>query len=323
MERTAGGAVADAESGDLVAALAAMVEEMSEIDLRRVLIATMTGRPPMRDAMSGLLAVDALRECRAAGACPGSFRAFDDWRVQQRRPEDWPSGAFISEAFRGKWAAAIREAGIDFDEPQASSVRDQAGKHTAQDLAGAIHEWIEETIAAQMDDADPSDTVPLSKQRAVAFESADLTEEAYLCWARERRAGDPHCWVPAHPTYPGKFFGGWRSAVDAAHPEATLIWKASEKRAAAEAVKRSRTMVRHIRDAFAEWSKAREGGNERQKFRFTRRAYDTWAVAHWAEQDNKGAHDAPRSSKRIVVCFGSWPEALAAAGVERSASDSG
>jgi hypothetical protein len=301
------------ELGPLYSALAGMVAGLDELDLRRLRIATLAGRPLIRCGISALLAIDALQECAATAVYPDSLDTFDRWRLSQARPEDWPPGSFIADIFRGRWSTALEEAGIELRGRLAFCTQ---GAYSREDLASAIHRWIEETIATAAAADDPASALSL-RQRAAAFRSANLTQGAYLVWARRTRCIEPESRIPTHPSYPIKLFGGWRQAVDAAHPEACAIWKAVEERAAASRAERERIMLRHLRLAADTWTEsvdvtARPQG---RRPRFTRKVYDAWATDYWATHGNRGGADAPRRSKNVIVHFGTWSAALNAAGV--------
>jgi hypothetical protein len=274
----------------LGSALATLIDGLSEIDLRRLQEAIISRDPQTGRRVAIAAAINALQACSDSSTYPTNVATYETWRRRQERPDEWPSGDFISSAFLTRWTTGLLAAGIELSADHIHR-RSMRGEHTAEDLVEALRAWLK----AEGDE--------------------DLRYETYLAWARAYVREHPGAHLPRNPNDATRFFGGWSSALRAAAPESLRRFDDRRRQADQEL---DRLILNHVKQAACELNvgsiRGRDWSDSQTRY-LSKSVYGKWVEAHWAEHGNRGQPDAPRSSMTVYRRFGSWPAALAKAGV--------
>lgn len=228
----------------------------------------------------------ALRLCTEETGRVPSRRAYEAWRAALERPDEWPSPTAIRNAF-GSWPKALQAAGLDAaPDPRGAALAVYRVHYDADALIAALRCWRER---------EPD---------------APLTSAAYHRFVLASRAAGSESDV-ALPSTPDPFeatFGSWRRALIAAG--------LAEPRARPE---RWRGPARFYTDEHITACLQR-AAVELDVDRLTSAAFHAWADATCRAAAAVGEQLHIPSTKFISDRFGSWRDALVAAGLADDAA---
>jgi len=268
----------DTALDSLARRLDATLEGVAEHELRLLLV-DILGRS--HRAACGLrveLSVNALTACAATGVQFVTPADYELWRCEQPRSDEWPSSRFIRRCFDDRWSAGLDGAGLPVKPGRRiQQLTPAVGGYTRAELLAALRSWL------------------------AANEDADPTFPRYRAWAQGEMAARRRDRLPISASTFRATFGSWAKAVAAA---------------GCNLDDHGRNVPRDVRRAYERAylldQLRRASEHTGMGAALTRSAHDSWLRQARARRDGY----RPAHSETIRRRFGSWKQALRAAGLD-------
>jgi|tagenome__1003787_1003787.scaffolds.fasta_scaffold20909438_1 hypothetical protein len=254
------------------------------VETQRAVLLAARARTATRGASTPrtLVSMFALEAClHDSGSC--SKPAYATWRLQQERPQEWPSANFIARTFTSwlKAEAAIGQAVVV--DPRIGQVITRGVRYTRTDLLEGLREWF-------------------------ASNPAELRQWRYVAWARDRnrrtdRRRESYC-TNQEPFI--REFGSWRGALLEAGRAAADIDSNVRGRIGAHELYSEANVLKHLRRAAA----LLKGDAA-----LTMNAYARYRKRAIADAVAKGDLIIIPSERSAIARFETWANALHAAGL--------